>query len=724
MTTFIDATVGPALVLDTGENTAEATRLAGIATDAAATSEIARDVAITAGPHYATIAAGEAATTTGQTFAVAPGDGTLTWRRRTSGGSTPIFEGLTKAAAATKAELAAGTGSSLISFMRDAPGAIARSLADWFDDQPSVMDFIPLIDRVAIRLGTSTADVRGYIQAAIDHVAARGGGDLAVPTGDYRLVINTSVPDRGLIVKDKVRLAGPGRLKLECDGAVYGVRLKNFAKLGGGLTVAVTASTNPGSQSIWHSCISLGDALGFGGTPSDVSSFHNVVGWEIDDVVVTNVRSENGGVAAIACYGGIGNGRIGRVYAPSSSTLYGVVHLDWAYVGAEGTIQSGNIPASRANFDNGSAYTTHPHDITISDIIVGDMSRDISIAVRNSGGHNITIERVIVEGCSVAGVDLHAGDIGYEFAQANIKPFRHKDVTVRNVVVLNARNGNGVRADCDPDNLRVAAQGGYVPLLEVKPRADWVIEGVSSYSNSGVGVAAGVRIERIQGLTLKDASVTGHKQGILIEFGADEVSVVGGVVSGNREDGLLAGHPDGRPQLLKVRGLRSFKNNTSAGSFANIKLIYCDRPDVEFCTLGETGETATFALRVDDTVTGLAAIGNHVKAGGFGYSIGSTGTYGIVRQWRDNSCATGVTTKYGGVEIIIEDTKLAADGVYRRFGIVDRAALVGDTTPAGGAWIAGERLSFTAPLANGRTGTVCTVSGSPGTWNQTGSVAA
>jgi len=76
---------------------ASAANSAATALAAASEAAIARDVAVTEGPvFYATIAAGEAATATDAAFAVATGDGYVSWYRRTSGGSLLIFQALTK----------------------------------------------------------------------------------------------------------------------------------------------------------------------------------------------------------------------------------------------------------------------------------------------------------------------------------------------------------------------------------------------------------------------------------------------------------------------------------------------------------------------------------------------------------------------------------------------------------------------------------------------------
>lgn len=82
------------------ENLAAETTVTAAAASAAATrAQNARDVAINApaSTYYASIAEGEAATATGGSFAVGPGNGTAAWYRRTASGSEAIFEPATQA---------------------------------------------------------------------------------------------------------------------------------------------------------------------------------------------------------------------------------------------------------------------------------------------------------------------------------------------------------------------------------------------------------------------------------------------------------------------------------------------------------------------------------------------------------------------------------------------------------------------------------------------------
>lgn len=83
---------------------------------------------------------------------------------------------------ALRSDLAATTGATLMSWLSSRASAVVRSIADVFADHVSVMDFIPLAERVKIRLRTSTADLAAYFSAA-----AACGTEVLVPDGLYNV---------------------------------------------------------------------------------------------------------------------------------------------------------------------------------------------------------------------------------------------------------------------------------------------------------------------------------------------------------------------------------------------------------------------------------------------------------------------------------------------------------------------------------------------------------
>lgn len=95
----------------------------------------------------------------------------------------PVAASGTGADAGLRTDLAASPGSSLVANLLGFTGAVARSIGDWLSDQPSVMDFIPFVERVKIRTGlTSATSHTPYIQAALNAQKS-----LYVPDGRYSL---------------------------------------------------------------------------------------------------------------------------------------------------------------------------------------------------------------------------------------------------------------------------------------------------------------------------------------------------------------------------------------------------------------------------------------------------------------------------------------------------------------------------------------------------------
>lgn len=160
----------------------EADASAAEANTAADRSEDARDLAelasLTLPNVYETTGDGLAAVAEGDTFWVEGAAGPTLYRK-VSGAAVELDKILSETG------LSADDGGSYIVQKQSFAGSFARSIADYFEDDISVMSFIPLVERVKVRLGTSTADLGYAFNAAIDACASRGGGSVRVPTGLY-----------------------------------------------------------------------------------------------------------------------------------------------------------------------------------------------------------------------------------------------------------------------------------------------------------------------------------------------------------------------------------------------------------------------------------------------------------------------------------------------------------------------------------------------------------
>ena len=224
---IIDGRQSPATVISVGENTAEAARSA----DAA---EVAAAVAVAAsGPSYASTAAGLAATTNGQAFAVNNGSNTVTVYLNSAGvavaqrtlATTAYLAASTGAAqigandgaggslwttvAGFISRLLSSAGSASIGFLQSGTGAVARTAQDKLRERFNVKDFGAL--------GNNSANDTAAITAAIT-AANTAGGDVYFPAGIYR---HTGIAAANLRF---VRLIGEANSSFSTAGT-KGVRL-------------------------------------------------------------------------------------------------------------------------------------------------------------------------------------------------------------------------------------------------------------------------------------------------------------------------------------------------------------------------------------------------------------------------------------------------------------------------------------------------------------------
>ena len=221
-------------VIRLGDNTAEAARQAVLAQASADDSSASAAVAeALVGPTYASTAAGLAATTSGQSFAVNPGTGVVTIYLNSAGSAvaqrtlatTAYLAASTGAAQIGAVDGAGGTlwttvagfisrllssaGSASIGFLQAGTGATARTAQDKLRERINVKDFGAL--------GNNSANDTAAITAAIN-AAATAGGDVYFPAGIYR---HTGIAKSDLRF---VRLIGEANSSFSTAGT-KGVRL-------------------------------------------------------------------------------------------------------------------------------------------------------------------------------------------------------------------------------------------------------------------------------------------------------------------------------------------------------------------------------------------------------------------------------------------------------------------------------------------------------------------
>lgn len=146
--------------------------------DAAALSASTAESA--AGPTYASVPAGEAATVAGESFAVDNGDGTVSIYMRETVGST------LQRTLATTGALAASTGASLVGFIQSGTGAVARTMQEKAREWVSVKDFGAVGDGV-------TVNTQAFVYAS------SGENYSPVPGGTYLVRQSDLINESGFI---------------------------------------------------------------------------------------------------------------------------------------------------------------------------------------------------------------------------------------------------------------------------------------------------------------------------------------------------------------------------------------------------------------------------------------------------------------------------------------------------------------------------------------------
>lgn len=554
-------------------------------------------------------------------------------------------------------------------------------------------------------VGNDTTDDSSAIQAAIDLMPS-GGVLLGERGKTYKC--NTAPVIKAGVCFD---LQG-AELHLTLNGGnLRGVSLRSKAVLQNG-TVRTTSTGTPGSSGSYHTAVTIGPSYGDSPSTGSISPEEGAVGWTVRNMTLSTDRADRPAVQVIGGCSGI----IEDCEIPDG--VCSGIHLDW---GSVGNIDAGDIAGTRTRFNAGTAYTTHPNNISIRNNRIGVLTGPNSHGVRLSAVHNIEVTNTTVAGTQFAGFYHTAGDCGYEFAPVALKPLRSKAISVHNFTVKDANNGWGFFVDCEADNVAVAVVGGYSPLLPVIQRIGLVMTECTTVSDAGASVIAGFRLQKMIGGDLRSCFASGHEFGILVETGCDHLTITGGETTGNRKSGVYIGNASDLPEDITVCGHRSYGNGLDAtytGS-AGIECSSTTRPRLSDNRLGIAGEaTQDNGIRLDAaTVTDARLYGNYVYGiqSGFAFAVGSSTNYTTLFEFAGNDCASGITNKYAGPNIVPMDRSLGADGVKRGSYRAARVALTADTTPTAGTWVAGDTILHTDPTG-ANTGTRCTTGGSPGTW--------
>jgi hypothetical protein len=380
-----------------------------------------------------------------------------------------------------------------------------------------------------------------------------------------------------LLIPEHVTLDLNGStLLLDLRSNGYGVRLASHAAIQNG-TIRVIRSEQAGSQRIWHSCVSVGAAYGDGGTPETPSYFSKITNWRMEQLTVDQPFPQAAiQIMSEACHGII------RDITISDSAQAGLgVGLDWGTIGPLHMADE-KQPEMRRLFDQGKLYATHPHDILIQKIRVGRLTRnendDDSCAVRTSACYNITIDDVEVQEAA-AGIALHAGDAGYEYALEPHRSIGHAGYVIKNVLIHKVYR-RGIIIDGISDNIyrSILHHGHKASLSTVTPGIDKPLV-KNAKVRGGSSAEIGVFVQFSVGANIEDVDVAEFQKGLHLKDWSKSVTISNCTIHDNGTAMVVAGPAsEARPENIVLKKNRIYRNaktiQAASGQVKEIENVY------------------------------------------------------------------------------------------------------------------------------------------------------
>lgn len=546
------------------------------------------------------------------------------------------------------------------------------------DQVDHIAQFSGIVTRTAESKLEDVFDVRDYgavgddtdeTTKIINALTAAAGATLTFETGKVYRVTDA------LVVQANTTLNLNGsKIKFVTVGTKKNLDLRDGVKvLNGHIENAGSSFSGDGS---YQSPINIGH-YGVG------TGYQNIV---LENLIVEGARPNGNGINIT---GDSNNLTINNINFPSSVNLERPILVHWGG-GADPT-----------------AGTTHPHNISITNIKLGTMTgAGVGAAcIYISGCYGINIENVYADDIRFRGgmLTTFAGDHGGYYGGA-AGELVMQGITAKNI-------GCGVTTQ---NIIKIDNRSVLDPATSIY--AGPTIIGAFGV-NSGTTIAS-IIVANCKGARIVDARIKGGS--VCLAFGESVTGAVisGGVFEGGYTNCIQCTNGTVAPEDCIIENVRAFDAAENAGSEAIIYVGIAKRITIQNCSLGNlAGEAATWGIvAAAGSAEDLDLIGNHVyDAVGSAYSIGSGGVYGQVKTFIGNTSETGVQNQSGSNPMVFL--------TYARAAGVARQAF-GSAAPTAGTWNNGDIVWKTDPFAGGIIGWVCVTAGTPGTWKTFGVISA
>ena len=326
-------------------------------------------------------------------------------------------------------------------------------------------------------------------------------------------------------------------LLLDLRSNSHGVRLSSHSGIRNG-TIRIVRSENKGSQGIWHSAISIGAPYDDGGTPDKPGYFSKIAHWSIEDMTIDQPFAASAiQVMSEGCFGMIRRVRI----LDSNEALLGI-GMDWGSVGKMTTADE-TIPLMRELWKKNEIYSTHPHDILIEDITIGNLTRNIDAndaGVRCSACYNIRIRNVHVASAAAA-VAIFGGDCGFEFAPKELRPLAHTGYEIDGLSINNAFRIGIVLNGLSDNVYRSGLSHGYQMQLDpAQPGLNGVVIRNAQLTGDGSPNSLGMFITAVSKVQLQNVTIKNYDIGVRIKDWINGLQFKSCDLSQNKEDWLIS----------------------------------------------------------------------------------------------------------------------------------------------------------------------------------------
>lgn len=433
-------------------------------------------------------------------------------------------------------------------------------------------------------------------------------------------------------------------------------------------TIKIVSLGSPGASAGNHSCIRLGPTYGAGGTMGAPSAYDNATGWVLEDLTLYSDKDlgavETGGAAAISVIGNCYGGTIRRVNVPDSTTLTAAIGVDWgtrgeSSPGVEAIVSDpASMTTNQTNYTGGTGITTHPHDIAISEVTIGELSRPYagsatsgSFGIRLSGCYGISVTNVTCAGTTEVAYSQHAGDLGFEFATTADKGHALKGNSFTNCKWTNILTGNGISTDSKADNVQTAITSfAYTPLHDwgaLWP-TDVTFTQCGGPSTSGTAIY-GINCFDQNGGRFVDCRASGFLNCLRFS-GASYVVWEGGALTTARNAVVKVEDSSSR---LTFRDIKEC--HTAGATYPVFHLPSSSAVSFEGGTYGRvSGETGTHTFVASATTTTALRFNNVTVLGhgvdSYAFAVGTGGVYDTIALFNGITYGAGVTNRYVGQE--------------------------------------------------------------------------